>query len=293
MRPRFNQVGLYISIFIVGLIVTGNDRAHSNSGPQSPNAFGSTGLEASGSGRNFTYLALTPKTDPNLRILTRNGDRISLIGLEDTVWTGTNPDELNRALGELFHEKKAFYLTETRETRYGDLSGQVFLHDGTWVQRYLLERGFSRFVGGFGRGPIWRELLAAEDTARQSRVGLWKDRRMKPYDAAKPEWIKPGFALAEGVIRRVARVGDRLYLNFGENWRQDFSAEMSRAWRNRSSGFPFATPSDLENQRVRLRGMVRWYNGPYMPLQNLDQIEILTGFSTQQARTEEQSPFEH
>ena len=77
-------------------------------------------------------------------------------------------------------------------------------------------------------------------------------------------------------MNKVAVTRSRLYLNFGPDWRSDFTAGAAM----RSKAFPQAVIAKLqalEGQRVRLRGWIERRNGPYVELFHPSQIEPLPG----------------
>ena len=92
--------------------------------------------------------------------------------------------------------------------------------------------------------------------------------------AGRPDAIGSGFQLVEGRVLDVARIGDRVYLNFGPDWRTDFTAEVSRLAGINEGGTNMPVTA-LNGRMVRLRGIVRRYAGPFMTIAHFDQVEIL------------------
>ena len=82
------------------------------------------------------------------------------------------------------------------------------------------------------------------------------------------------FQLIEGRVREVAVVRKRAYLNFGEDWRTDFTISIAPRDRRRflADGID---PMGYQGQRVRVRGWLRHYNGPLVDVTHPEQIEIL------------------
>lgn len=146
---------------------------------------------------------------------------------------------------------------------------------GEPVQLYLLRAGLTRFIGfsGVADEPLLAAFLAAEASARSSGKGLWSD---PWYTVFTPETApqRDGFAVVEGSPIVVAHTRSMVYLNFGDDWRTDFTAAIetsvlkSKAW----EGWDVDT---LVGKPLRLRGWMRRYNGAFMTLTNPDQIEIL------------------
>jgi len=167
-------------------------------------------------------------------------------------------------------------VVEGRLDRYGRLTGQVMAGEGVWLQHHLIRRGAARFAGGVPEVKARRALLLAEEAARLSGAGLWGSGYWTVHDADAPTLIPSGFRIVTGTIRRVARVGRKTFLNFGEEWRTDFTVGSTlravEAPADASDPLPLRA---LEGKRVRVRGIVRSYNGPYLDLTAPDQIEVL------------------
>ena len=80
-------------------------------------------------------------------------------------------------------------------------------------------------------------------------------------------------SLDVGVVA-VAAVGRRVYLNFGLDWRTDFTAVVAakKAPAFAAAGIELAR---LAGRAVRLRGWIRRRNGPALTLTHPAQIELL------------------
>lgn len=159
--------------------------------------------------------------------------------------------------------------------RWGRLPADIHrARDDLWLQGFLLSEGHAR-IEACPRGDAGRlkRLRQAEAEARRARRGLWAlglyrprlaDRRMRPE----------GFALVEG--RAVATGGGRQmrYLNFAQDWRQDFTLRAARPLRRRldKAGLGFDA---LVGRNVRARGWLHYRNGPMITLSCPQQIEAI------------------
>ena len=76
------------------------------------------------------------------------------------------------------------------------------------------------------------------------------------------------------MVLDVAKVKGRVYLNFGENWRTDFtvtlSSKVSRLFKKVGMD-----PLALKDQRIRVRGWLRKRNGPMIQASHPEQAELL------------------
>src|SRR3546814_18409837 len=74
------------------------------------------------------------------------------------------------------------------------------------------------------------------------------------------EWLG-GFELVEGRVVAVGRGGGSTYLNFGEDWRQDFTVAVDRQAQKLFEEQGLALDS-LAGKRLRVRGWLKSSNGP-------------------------------
>lgn len=147
------------------------------------------------------------------------------------------------------------------EDRYGRRLAHLWRADGRWVQRQMLLAGMARvYTFADNRGGA-DHLLAAEAEAREARQGIWAD----PYYAVRtPDETAAhydSFQIVDGVIRSAALVRGTLYLNFGENWRRDFTVRILRKHRRLFPAEDFE-PNALEGRRIEVRGWLFARNGP-------------------------------
>ena len=78
--------------------------------------------------------------------------------------------------------------------------------------------------------------------------------------------------LVRGRVQRVARAQDFVYLNFGDDWRSDFTVrvEARQAVRFARAGLELKA---LEGRNVEVRGLLFQTNGPMIDLTHPRQIE--------------------
>lgn len=125
-------------------------------------------------------------------------------------------------------------------------------------------------------------LLALEGRARRAARGLWahdayRVRRANDLDDAAGAIGE--FCLLEGTVRRAAAARARVYLNFGDDYRTDFTASaagrLARRWANAELGADLDLTA-LEGRRLRVRGVVAAINGPSIDLSHVRQVEIIS-----------------
>ncbi len=184
--------------------------------------------------------------------------------------------ESTAALNELVRDQDIeLYAGGATSDRHGRILAHVFTPDGLWVQGELLEQGLARTYSFQDNRALVQAMLDRETNARDQGLGLWSDPYFQIREAASPGLIPvDSFELVEGVVMESAEYDRRIYLNFGEDWRQDMTVTVSPNNRRifRDSGFDFA---ELQGKLVRVRGWTQWYNGPVIEIDHPEQIEVL------------------
>jgi hypothetical protein len=120
------------------------------------------------------------------------------------------------------------------------------------------------------------ELLAAESEARAKRLGVWGSSAYRIFQAVDLERLGRLIHTYQLVEGRVVAVGEgriRIYLNFAQDWRRDFTL----VDRKDLSAFAAAGIDlrSLGGKRVRVRGTLAWRNGPMIEASHPEQIELL------------------
>jgi micrococcal nuclease len=168
-----------------------------------------------------------------------------------------------------------------REDRYGRLQAHAYLIEGAqrrWVQGQMLAQGLARAYASASNRVCTGELLAAEQSAREMGRGLWSDAAYQVRRADETNQLpryRSTFQIVEGRIVRVALVRGTIHLNFGRNWRREFSVSLRSA--DRVLLGPFANdPKALEGRHVRARGWVGVRNDvPTMDLSISGNLEVM------------------
>lgn len=165
--------------------------------------------------------------------------------------------------------------------RYDRLIAQLIINpaamDGgeVWVQEALIEAGLARFLAYDDTGGIAPALLQAEARARGAGRGLWADAAHQIRDTNPDRLVQDlgTLQLVEGRVMDVTRLDNgRTYINFGADWRTDFTVRIDA----RDSGrFDAADLEALESYRVRVRGVILEENGPMIRLAYPGRLERL------------------
>lgn len=190
-------------------------------------------------------------------------------------------DKLMNALKEQVLGKTVQLRVGERERdRYGRLLTHVFVGEDDsriWVQEALIERGWAMAHSFADNRACVRPLLKAEDRARIEGAGFWEQGVFRVRDAADPQGMSAlaySFQIVEGMVRDVADRRGRVYINFGEDWRTDFTAVVAPSHRDSFAGSDIKL-LELEGRRVRVRGWLERRNGPLIEVSHPEQIEVL------------------
>ena len=89
------------------------------------------------------------------------------------------------------------------------------------------------------------------------------------------------FQTVEGVVRESAGTREAALLNFGADWRTDFSVGIARSELGLFTAAGIE-PRRLKGKRVRVRGWLGSWNGPFIEVRDPAEIEILDGAAPEQ-----------
>jgi endonuclease YncB( thermonuclease family) len=184
------------------------------------------------------------------------------------------------ALGELAIGARVELVTpaglEPRD-RWGRAAARASLPDrgGVSLNREMAALGLARVRPEDESDDEARALLALEDVARRARRGLWASPYFAVREADAVTFASQGsFQLVEGVVVDAAATrGGWIFLNFGPDYRTDFTAG---APPETSDRFDEDAMLALPAARVRVRGEIEAFNGPFIRLIKPAQVERLS-----------------
>jgi endonuclease YncB( thermonuclease family) len=167
-----------------------------------------------------------------------------------------------------------------RSDRHGHLLAQVFVVAGgerLWLQQGMVGRGLARVYSFADNRACVAELLAAESEARAKRRGVWRTsayRIVPALDLERLGRLIHTYQLVEGRVVAVGEGRIRIFLNFAQDWRRDFTLSVARKDLKvfAAAGLDLRA---LAGKRVRVRGTLVWRNGPTIEATHPEQIEFL------------------
>lgn len=188
------------------------------------------------------------------------------------------------ALQTLLPKGAEVQLYQTRQQQRGrtnrmghTLAHVVIKSTNIWINGTLVARGLAYALNDAQTPEMMAPLYGLERQARDGGLGLWvKDGET---GLLTPETAMDGVGtlrVVEGQVITAASRGNMLYLNFGDDWKKDFTVQITPTIRKAllRAGFD---PLSLNGQTVRVRGWIRNWNGPFMELSTAMNLEVVSG----------------
>ncbi len=213
-----------------------------------------------------------------------NGETVRLVGVQAPKLPLDRPhfakwplaDEARAALIELSKDQPVrLSYGGARRDRYNRLLAHLHrATDDRWLQGEMLSLGMARVYTFSDNRALAGEMLALEQAARAARRGIWADEFYQVRQVEELEPLIDSFQLVEGKILNSAKLRDYIFLNFGTDYRTDFTVAIARRqWRNFTA--EEIDPAQWRGQRVRVSGWLDKRNGPVIEITHPEQIERL------------------
>lgn len=184
-------------------------------------------------------------------------------------------DESKTALEELsLGRRVTLYYGGRRQDRYGRALAHLYRDDGLWIQGEMLSRGLARVYSFRDNRAVVPQMLDREAAARAAKIGVWREPFYTVRQAGSATIPIDRFELVEGRVVDVATVRNRTYLNFGDNWREDFTLVVTSRVKRlfERDGIDL---NSFKGRSIRARGWIKSYNGPMIEITHPEQIEVL------------------
>lgn len=231
--------------------------------------------------RNDTVLEII---DP-LTIRLEKSGIVRLVGIDIPDFSPYSQGPLAESAAHILRDMLAgktvrLYQTQDKQTGRKNRLNQSLYHvviddSGSWVQGVLVRLGLARVRSEPANPEMARALYTLEAQARAGKVGLWA---FEPYQVITPEQTPlhlNSYAIVEGKVISAARKQNVIYLNFGQNWRDDFTVSIKSQNIKRFQKGDL-NPLDLNGRTVRVRGWLESYNGAHIEIDHPESIEIIT-----------------
>jgi len=218
------------------------------------------------------------KVIDGLTILLKDGTiiRLSSIDIPDfAIWRDAPYSEAAlELLQNTLPEGTEVMMYQTRMAKKGrlnrmkhDLAHLMTKKDNIWIQGLLLSHGLARVYTTPNAVEMLDQMLDAETSARNNAMGIWaKDSEYQVITPAQTSDLIGDFVIVEGTVQKAASVRNNIYLNFGKDWKTDFTVMVTPEMRKKLSKQGISALS-LAKERIRVRGWLREYNGPLIELE--------------------------
>ncbi|MEP2559591.1 MAG: hypothetical protein ABJH63_19250 [Rhizobiaceae bacterium] len=144
------------------------------------------------------------------------------------------------------------------------------------MQGKLLQNGNALALPSTQRQLCRQALLDAESKNTAKRAQYWRSRGVE-IDATDLETLSASvgrFVMVTGFVSSVGDRSKRLYLNFGENWAQDFTVTVAKRGAGKFTG-DLARLTGLTGRKVQIRGVLENNRGPLIRVIDDVQVQII------------------
>lgn len=192
-----------------------------------------------------------------------------------------SPEAKNLISDLILGEQISLSFGGSERDRYGRWLAHLHIttgrNKGLWVQGEMLRQGYARVYSFADNRSKVDEMLALEREARKAQRGIWA---LDYYAIRNADPVALGrelgtFQLVEGRVVDAAKVKGTIYLNFGTDWRTDFTVSL-RHKAVRMFQRKGIEPLTLKGRSIRVRGWLSKRNGPMIKASHPEQIEILS-----------------
>lgn len=221
------------------------------------------------------------RLEPGLTLVLKDGRSLVLAGVWPLRRMHDGGDGVEDALAIMAKNKLeqlasiSFFLSTSDPDRYDRFKAHILDGQDRWLSLTLLEEGLA-YAFPVGESPEHAAALyAAEDKARARNKGLWAH----PLLAAQPSkavTTRPGtFAVIKGPVIGATKVAGTVYLNFDDDWREDFTIRL--VWPLRRQ-YPKAqrTAEWWQGRDIEVRGVLESFNGPMITPLHPAQIRLIS-----------------
>ncbi|MFK7840605.1 MAG: thermonuclease family protein [Bdellovibrionales bacterium] len=219
-----------------------------------------------------------------VELLMEDGSIIRLVGIDIPTLNYDNPSALAVTARDIMRDLLSGQRVEVYQTRDRNvglinrmehrLAHVKLVKDEIWAQGVLLKLGLARVKTTPYNDHMVPEMLVLEEKAREELLGIWEDDAYQVYDAQNAEGTIGQYAVVQGRVESVALKKNRIYINFGKNWKSDFTVSIAPEDKRAFSKAKL-DPLNWGGQILRARGNIRDYNGPYMEISHPAAIEII------------------
>lgn len=122
-----------------------------------------------------------------------------------------------------------------------------------------------------GAAQIWPPTLTDETLYKDETrtTGLWNEESFRLITADEANKFTNQWRVVEGIAQNVATVRGKTYVNFGADWKTDFTLILGKRLAEKLH------PETWKGKTIRARGWLQWQNGPAIELTDARQVDPL------------------
>ncbi len=221
------------------------------------------------------------RLEPGLTLVLKDGRSLALAGVWPLRRLHEGGDAVEDALAIMAENRLgalssiSFSMSATEADRYDRLKAHIQDEEGRWLSLTLLEEGLA-YAFPVGESPENAITLhAAEDKARALNKGLWAHPPLTVQTAQAVIASAGTFAVIKGPVANATKVAGTVYLNFDDDWRQDFTTRLLWPLR-RQYPKDERTAEWWQGRVIEVRGVLESFNGPMITPLHPAQIRLIS-----------------
>jgi len=166
-------------------------------------------------------------------------------------------------------------LDAAKRTPYNNyLVDHIQLENGELISS-MLKNGLALIYSTKNQYNIDNKDKLIERDARKERLGLWSNDKLFFNEQDLLNEYKKyvnSFILVKGGVHNAKLVKNTMYINFGNDWRTDFTVKIQK---KNLKNFKSINFDKIAGNEVLVRGWIEDYNGPMMEIYNASHLDIL------------------
>ena len=240
----------------------------------------------------FGFLFSANQSIKLLKIYDGDTILISLNGKQERIrFTGINTPEIAHPryhkIGEFFGKEAKNHLKRilkkhqiirlefdvNKRDKYQRLLAYIFLDNGKMLNELMVEDGYA-YTYNFPPNIKYKNLFSkAETYAQFNHLGLWKNRvkRISATNIKKLSKNLGRYVEVTGYVTDTYKSKKAIYLNFGKNYKKDFTVVI---FKNCWNLFGKNPEKFYKYKKIKITGKLNNYNGPEIIVSKKNQIEI-------------------
>jgi hypothetical protein len=157
---------------------------------------------------------------------------------------------------------------------YGNIYSDEVLYKNKNIITELLKKGFALKYSVENHKDV--DGFIDEEYAMKNKLGLWSEDNkifINKSELEENSWYyRNHFKVVEGEVVDVKVVNDKLYINFGDDWKSDFTVKVLKKNLKNFESLDFLS---LKGKTILVKGWIEFYNGPLMEIYNPSHIKVM------------------